>query len=705
MVLADAWMASGTPVRAISALEAAKAWEQVPAEKYVRLQALALARERANQPTAAAAAQEAAELAAREPSLAPQRPASIAFVAELLTRLGQRDAAADWFARNLVADSPLDYQRNATLQLAKLRLDLGDLSGARQRLEGFLAAQPVDSDGLRLHLLLGQIVFRQYQLARAQTNLAEAAAFLNLSGTQFRQVFTNTNLPELQGPAALGRGWCLWEEGLLGVSTNRLAEAETNFLAAACLLSPGEDQARAWFKAGDCQLSLGGAVEALASYRKVLEPERGASIPTDLQESAWRQQVVAAAQLKDRATVLLARERLVSLSPKSEAAVRSTLLAGQVLTRVGDPEAAHDLLDSFLKQVPDSPFRPEVELALAAANLRAQRWTNAISELDSWIAANTNSPEMPRAMWDRAWASAQARLMTNAAAEFARLAALYPTAPSAGVAQLWLAEDFFNRREFDRAGLACNLLLTNEAWRGKPEWYRAKFLAAESARRLENWRSAGVLLFELLNDKETPPALFPATYFALGEYHLGRPPEPNQPVDAPYDSALEAFRKVQSYTNSPLSPAALGWMANCYLQKAGRATNFFATALDLYSQVLHLDTADSAVRANAAFGLAQTAQLWADKLAAAGSVTEARELRLTAVNRLLDLVHGKLLRPGEASDPSVVEKGGRLAGDLLEELGRGADAARLYVWLADELTAQKAAWEQKAIQARGNRGN
>jgi len=340
-----------------------------------------------------------------------------------------------------------------------------------------------------------------------------------------------------------------------------------------------------------------------------------------------------------------------------------------------------------------------VELAIAGSDLRAQQWTNAIRELDLWIVNNPQHPDLPRAVWDRAWAKAQARMLTNAAAEFASLAAQFPTAPSAGLAQLWLADDYFSRREYDRAGLTCNLLLTNEVWRGKPEWYRAKFLSAVSARKLENWRDAGVLLIELLNDKETPASLLPATYFALGEYHLSRPVEPDKPPDSAIDNAIDTFRKVTTYTNSPLRPSALGLLANCYLQKAAHATNFLRPALELYQQVVDLPAVDPSVRGTAAFGFAQTSELWAIRLAAAGSLIEARDTRNAAATQLLDMLHGKWLRPGEALDLSLVEKSGRLAGELLEEMGQWDSAASLYRWLAGELPVQKSAWESKAAVA------
>ena len=698
----QAWLAIGDSAKAIATLDSAKAWSLLPANEFARLQALALAREKAGDMAAAAAAQEAVEVAAREPSLAPQRPASIAFVAELLSRMGKLESAAEWYQKNLTVGAPPTYQRQAALELARQRLATNDLAGTRQRLETFLSTATMEPENQPLRLLLAQVLFRQYEAIRERPNSADSIALLNLAIAQYQQILTNSPIPEIAGPALLGRGWCLWADGTSRGVTNRFIEAETNFVAATQFLPQGLEKSRAQLKAGDCQLARGDAAKALATYRLVAEET--SALPPDaanssLIESAWRQVGIAASQTKDRTSAMLASEKLLALDPRSEAAARTTLLAGQLISRLGDADEARGILSRFLSKSPDSPFRPMVELAIAGSDLRAQQWTNAIRELDLWIVNNPQHPDLPRAVWDRAWAKAQARMLTNAAAEFASLAAQFPTAPSAGLAQLWLADDYFSRREYDRAGLTCNLLLTNEVWRGKPEWYRAKFLSAVSARKLENWRDAGVLLIELLNDKETPASLLPATYFALGEYHLSRPVEPDKPPDSAIDNAIDTFRKVTTYTNSPLRASALGLLANCYLQKAAHATNFLRPALELYQQVVDLPAVDPSVRGTAAFGFAQTSELWAIRLAAAGSVIEARDTRNAAATQLLDMLHGKWLRPGEALDLSLVEKSGRLAGELLEEMGQWDSAASLYRWLAGELPVQKSAWESKAAVA------
>lgn len=704
MMKSQAWLTVPDPARAIATLETARPMVQGPAGQFSFLQALALACEKGGDARAVPSAQEALELAAREPSLSSQRPPSVVFLAEMLSRQGKWSEAAEWYNKNLAAGVAPEFQRQAAFELARLRLKTGDVVGARQRLEAFLGNQQVDPDSLPLRLLLGQVLFKQYQFAMEKTNLTDAGSFLSLAGGQYLQILSNSPPDDIAGPAALGRGWCLWEENALRGATNRLPEAETNFILAARILPRGEERARAQFKAADCQLARHDAATALGNYRQVAEENAGTQSLAGMVESAWRQTSVAAAILKDRPMMLLAREKLLAINSHSELAVRATLLASQTLTRLGDAPAARELLATYLPQLADSPYRPEIELALIASDLRTQRWTNAIAELDHWISANPKNSELPRAVWDRAWAKAQAGKLTNAALEFAQLAAQFPAAPSAGLAQLWLADDYFSRREYDRASLACNLLLTNKAWQGKSEWYRAKFLAAESAIKLENWRDAGSMLLDLLNDKGTPAALVPSTYFALGIYHVNRPPETLKPESGkqsedPYNEALNAFKAAASFTNSPLSPAALGWMANCNLQKARRATNFIGPAIELYQQVLKHPAADSSVRANAAFGLAQASALWANALAASGATSEAYELRLASVNHLLDLLHGKGLRTGDAPDPSNLDKCGRLAGEMLESLGRWTEAARLYGWLADELPAQKAAWEAKAARA------
>ena len=190
-----------------------------------------------------------------------------------------------------------------------------------------------------------------------------------------------------------------------------------------------------------------------------------------------------------------------------------------------------------------------------------------------------------------------------------------------------------------------------------------------------------------------------AAYFTLGELRLEQPADdPARPLGN-VSLALEAFTAAAQLTNAPQAAPALGKMADCHLQLAALNTNSYARAAELYQRALEFPGADLAVRCKAAVGLG----IVQEKLAQRAG-TDAMPLWEAALNRYLDVAHGKLCRPGEVMDPWWVKEAGRNAGQVLELTGRWREAALLYDWLAGEMPAQQAAWRARAAQARQQAG-
>jgi TolA-binding protein len=386
---------------------------------------------------------------------------------------------------------------------------------------------------------------------------------------------------------------------------------------------------------------------------------------------------------------------LLQVNQGGAASARGTLLLGQSLAKSGDLARARDILNRFLAKFPGSPQKPDVELMLATVDLRARNWTNALEKLASWLGANTNHPQVPRAEFDRAWAAAQAGQTTNASAEFAVLAARFPTNALAPTAQLWLADNYFRQGDFTAAEAACQALVRNPAWTGSEPWHRARFWAAEAARKRQSFGSTSLQLLTILNDKGTPTNWVVAAYFALGELRLEQPADdPAKPLGNVM-LALEAFTAAAQFTNAPQAAPALGKMADCQLQLAVQNTNGYARAAELYQRVLDFPASELAVRCKAAVGLGVIQEKLAQRAGA-----DAASFWGAALDRYLDVAHGKLCRPGEVMDPWWVKEAGRNAGQVLEMTGKWREAALLYDWLAGELPAQQAAWRARAAQAR-----
>ncbi len=702
MLKAEAHLALSDRVAAEASLTAAAKMAKSPAEEWERLRLLVAVLDAAGKPAEAAETATALlGLAGREASLASRRAESASLAGGLWLKQGDADRAAAAFTVNVAAGTPMELYREATFRLVAWRLARGELAAARERLEAFAAAHPADAEINRARLLSGQTLFRQHLAARGGTNAAEAAALLALASGQFQAALTNAPAAGLVGPLLLGRGWVLWEEGLGGNVAARVLAAETDFIGAVAVLPLGPDRAVAQFKAADCKMWRGDAAGALTNYLAVSDGY--ADVPevvAELTGPAAQQAVLAATRVGDRVAAERALAKLMAMDAAGRPAARSTLLLGQSLAKTGDVERARALLSGFLAKFPDSPQGTEVRLALIAADLRARDWTNAMSQLDAWIAANTNHPALPRAESDRAWATAQAGFTGEAVARFAALAAHHPTNALVPRAQLWLAGHFFNQGDFARAEAACQVLATNKVWRGMPEGQRARFWAADAARRRQSFASARDQLLDLLNDPATPEALMPAAYFALGELRSEQPSEdPARPLDN-FRLALEAFAKTAQFTNAPQAVPALGKMADCNLQLAAQDTNRLVRAAELYQQVLDSKGADLATRCKASVGIG----LVAEKMAQRGGSVEVAAGMGMALDRYLDVAHGKLRRPGEIMDPWWVKEAGREAGRVLEVAGRWKEAAALYEWLAQELPSQQAAWRVRAAAALSRAG-
>jgi TolA-binding protein len=700
LLKAEALVAAKELAAAEVALIQASGSARSPRDEWERLRLLLAVQDAAGRLTEAAdTAQKLKAVAEKNAALAGRRAEAFALAGRLWLRQGDTNRAITEFQANVAPGTPADFMREATFSLADAFLSRGELARARDRLETFVAAQPADVELNRARLLLGQTQFRQYQEAVAAKQTAAAPTLLALAATQYQSALTNQPAAELLGPLLLARGWTLWEEGLTGGIPDRVREAGSNFLAAVTALPHGGDQAVARFKAADCQFQLGYVASSLTNYLAVLDGYADVPAAAELVEPAASQAVLAATQSGNREAAERAMTRLLAVNPGGAAAARGTLLLGQSLARTGEVGKARETLTGFLAKFPETVLKPEVELMLGTVELRARNWTNALAALGSWLKANPNHPQVPRAEFDRAWASAQAGLTTNATAEFAALAARFPTNTLAPTAQLWLADNYFRQGDYTGAEKACLALVTNTAWTGSEAWHRARFWAAEAARKRQSFGSASQQLLAILNDKGTPTNWVVAAYFALGELRLEQPAEdPARPLGN-VSLALEAFTAVAQLTNAPQAAPALGKMADCHLQLAALNTNSYARAAELYQRALEFPGADLAVRCKAAVGLGIVQEKLAQRAGA-----DAMPLWEAALNRYLDVAHGKLCRPGEVMDPWWVKEAGRNAGQVLELTGRWREAALLYDWLAGELPAQQAAWRARATQARQQTG-
>jgi len=685
------------PTDAIIALQEAEPMASNLQEKALRWRALAGLHEDAGQPAEAARAAEAWGRILVEEGLPETRAEANALAGRLWRLAGDRTAAEAAHARNLSPETPLDRQREATLALADLAAEQSDWTRSRERLETYLASHPEDPNAAEFQLRLGQSLLQQFLSDRGLTNApAGGASLLTRAIGQFTEGLKRSPAPPVVGQLRLGRGWALWESLDPKDPPERIQAAAADFEAALPLLSSGWDASVARFKLADAELRLGNPAKALKPLRELLrDAGTNARVQQELVPKALVQAAQAAVGAREPGPARESAEELIQRRLPEPGIAPSVMTVSQFLAESGDPEAGRTLLRRFLKEYPSGTSAPEAELGLAAIELRARAWGTAVGALDHWIATHPDHPRMPQAEFDRAWAMVQAGLTDNAIARFTEIATRFPTNHISQTASLWLADHYFSQGDFAQAERLCVNLLTNTAWRGSPQWHEARLRAAESARRRQSAASAREQFLELLNDRTTPTQLLPQAYLALGETHV-QTPEANDatPVE-PYRRALEAFTAAAQFTNSPVSIAALGRMADCHLQLATQSTNSYAKADELYRRIIASPKADLSTRSKASVGLGVVSE----KLAALQPAAAAKPLLEAALNHYLDVVNGTLSRPGEVPDPWWLKEAGRESGRLLESAGRWREASTLYDRLASELPALKATLELRSRQA------
>lgn len=688
-IRAEAALQAGQPAIAIAALQQCEPWANAapPEAGYDRLRLLLQAHLAAGAPAAAVTAGEQLMALADSSSLTNRRPEAISLLAGALLKSEDTPRAITLFTNNLVAGTPMAQLREATLQVAEFDRRAGRLAQARARLESFLFAHPGERQLDQIRWALGQTLFAQYEATRSSST--NDPALLVLAESHLAAALTNTT-PTLRGDLQLLRGWCLWESN---GGTNQLAAAADAFAEAANTLPKTAAQAVARFKLGDVRLRQGQATAALTNYLAVAE---GYTNVTDIDDRyatlAWQHAVAAAIAATNFAVAQRAMEQLLVRAPRADATAEGLFQLSGEYAKQGRPARGRALLEEFAARIPASPVLAEVELRIADALRLEELWPEALAAYDRWLAANLNQINRPRAEFGRALVLLSGGGTTNAVEQFSQIASRYPRDPLAPVALIWLGDHYFQQGEFGQAEQAYTSVLTNAAWQGLPRQHEARLRAAHAAMGWKQYSRAHERLRELLNEKSTPAELLPEAFLTLGKSLLQAPiANTNTPLAAVND-ALDAFKAVTTFTNSPLVPEAWLFIAECHRQLAATSPASFAAARELYLRALDPKlVVEPLIRARAKIGLGRLALQQSNDLPA----PEAAALKNEALDHFLDVAMGKITAITGPLEADVLKDAGYEAGLLLEARGLSQIADQLYERLGSELPGMRAWWEAR----------
>jgi TolA-binding protein len=610
---------------------------------------------------------------------------SVALRARVLEQLGQTSAAIAAYVEILALDAPVERQRQAMLKMAGLALAQNQFPEAEQSLERFLAQFPGSAASDVALLTLGELHLKDYAVQPAATNQLSAAR------DRFDQFLRAYAKSPLAGKAYLNRGWCLWLAG----KTNA-PETLDAFRAAATNLPPSEDQAVACFKMGDVWFAQKNYTNALDNYRRVVDDFAGfPAVTQNLGDRALYQMLRANLEMQDLAGANTALARILKLYPASDLADSGLLLVGEGLADARQPAAARALFQKFEERFPNSPLRPQVELAIARSYEQEQNWPAAIGQYESLRTDFPTNPVRSRVDYALAWANFQAGNETNAFQLFTNFVGQFPTNELAPLAQLWVADHYFRLggTNYMDAERNYKMLYQNTNWQSSPLVYtnlayQARMMAGRAAMGLPSYRDAIDHFTSLTSDTNCPEYWNVQALFEYGNVlMLEDSPDTNNSL-ANFQLATNVFSQIcERYPTNELNAQALIAIGKCDLQ----LTNYDG-ATNAYTLAFNSPYADISARSQAQIGLGITLEKKADL--ATGS--DQTQLRQEALDNYLDVFYAANLRDGEKVADFWVKKAGLQALPLVESLGVGDldkffnDLEALFPQLKDSLEKRKA---------------
>ena len=393
-------------------------------------------------------------------------------------------------------------------------------------------------------------------------------------------------------------------------------------------------------------------------------------------------------ELKDLAGASNTLARILKFYPTSDLDDSSLLLVGEGLADARQPAAARALFQKFVETSPNSPLRPQVELAIARTYEREQDWPSAIGQYENWRNDFPTNALRPQADYALARANFQAGNETNAFGLFTNFVAQFPTHDLAPLAQWWVADHYFRLggTNYMDAERNYKMLYQNTNWQSSPLIYQARLMAGRAAMGLPSYKDAIDHFKTLTSDTNCPPDLNAQALFAYGSALMQQDAtDTNNPL-ANFQLATNVFNQIcQLYPTN--EPGALAWneIGDCDLQLGA-----FDAATNAYAQVFNTNAPaniSARSRAQIGFGVAL------EKKAALAPGSDQTALLQLALDNYLDVLYKNNLRDGEQQDAFWTKKAGLQAAPLVEVLGV-SDLNKFYARM-EELLPQLKDWFEK----------
>jgi TolA-binding protein len=626
---------------------------------------------------------------------------SFALQGEILEQLDDFPAAAQAYEKNQAEGTPTEKKRQAFLKLIELALAQNNIAEAITRLESYSKQNPQDAASDLVLLTLGELRLRQHffllnYFPKVETTEATTPAtnLIDQALGYLDKLISDFPKSPWLGKADLNRGWCFWVQ-------EKIPESQAAFQNASEHLPFSEEQAVARFKLADAQYRQNDLTNAVQNYRLVLKDYAGLPrVKHELFDRAYFQILRASLELGQEATAAEMMRKIIDGYPQSSFGDRSLLLLGQAWNERHRPVEARGLFDQFMRRFPASSRMPELYLAVAHTYVEEQNWDAALQQYEEALTKFPASPARPRAEFYRALVYDKAGLVTNALISFTNFVAQFPANELAPRAQNWVADFYFNQKNFFQAQKEYQRIFENTNWPISHLTFQARLMAGRAAFGLLNYDAALNHFRALINLASSPTNLVAEALFALGDTTTRQPGIDLQKTLDNYSEAITAFRKViQVDPTNELAVLAWGRIGDCYFQLAAQEPAGFqnaTNATNAYAQVVLSRTAAVGARSQAEVGWGNVLERMAEKTTGPDSTA----LLTSALDHYLNVVYEKNLLPGEKLN-SFWFKEATLAAARLAEANRQWDQAiNLYLRVMEVLPATKPVCEKKIASAR-----
>ena len=626
-----------------------------------------------------------------------QQAESYAFVGDLLERLGRAEEAINLYTNNLAAGIPVEPQDLALRRVTDLLVRSNKVAQAALRLEDFVARLP-DAPSVPLALLiLGELRLRQHvtepaatRIAPAGTNAPAATNYLEKAIATLTQItqMTNKSPPvSCLGRAELDLGWCYWWQ-------EKWDLCQQACLAAVRLLPPSSDQATARFKLADALFKQKQYGDAITQYYAITNYNGFPQVRSNLFEPALYQAARAGLASGDLPATTNALAKILAWYPNGYHTHSAELMAGQALSRSGDPNGARQIFEEAVHRAPDSNVAPLFVFAVARTFEREDKLSDAIATYRHWIEQFPTHSARPQAEYYLALDYFLAGNATNALTLMARLKD--PANPFTPLAQWWLADYYYRSgTNYLQAEMVYQEIYKNTNLPPSELTYQAQMMAGRAAMRRQGVPEAINHFTDLTSDLKCPPEIRFEALFAYSDA-LQSQESTNKAQD--YAKAISILGLVlteikQTQTTNRLAAAALGAQGNCYLQLAQQKGQLdqLTNAAQAFQDAIAFPGADVRTRCMAQVGWGSVIE----KQARQKTDPERTALLNLALEKYRAVFFANNLAAGEQADLFWVKKAALETARLTEELGLWSSAVAVYKRLGEVLPPLRPSLENK----------